>query len=160
MLILDNLYFYLFLWFKRKDKILKASMASERVSYLIGIVLEIWLITITRLIEFTLNQSFKSRIPIMFYIISSLFFIWLIDYIYIKKNRYNKIMKEKRFISEKIGIAISITFSFLSLIIPMIVFILLSFLNWIPRSRANPIAWRYKLSRHSSPSFDNLSRRR
>ena len=129
MLILDNLYFYLFLWFKRKDKILKASMASERVSYLIGIVLEIWLITITRLIEFTLNQSFKSRIPIMFYIISSLFFIWLIDYIYIKKNRYNKIMKEKRFISEKIGIAISITFSFLSLIIPMIVFILLSFLN-------------------------------
>jgi len=126
MLILDNLYFYLFLWFSKKKKIFKSSLPSERVSYLIGIILEIWLITITRLAEFIINKSFSSRVPILFYIISSLFFMWIIDYIYIKRDRYSKIIKEKRLISAKIGITISITFSFLSLLIPMITFILLS----------------------------------
>lgn len=125
MLIIDNLYYYLFIWFKKRQRIFKNSDPGERVSYGIGIILEIWLITICRLIEYYFTNSFKSEIPNLFYVISGLLFMWLINYIYVKKQRHEKILKTKKPFSEKTGITLSIIFLFLSLIIPMVIFVVL-----------------------------------
>ncbi len=78
---IDNLYYYLFIWFKKRQRIFKNSDPGERVSYSIGIILEIWLITFASTIEFLFTKSFISNIPVLFYVISGLFFMWLMDYI-------------------------------------------------------------------------------
>jgi len=122
---IDNLYYYLFIWFKKRQRIFKNSDPGERVSYSIGIILVIWLITFASTIEFLFTKSFISNIPVLFYVISGLFFMWLMDYIYVKKNRYEKILKTKKPFSEKAGVTLSIIFLFISLIVPMVIFIVL-----------------------------------
>jgi len=47
------------------------------------------------------------------------------SYIYVKKNRYEKILKTKKPFSEKAGVTLSIIFLFISLIVPMVIFIVL-----------------------------------
>lgn len=122
---IDNLYYYLFIWFKKRQRIFKNSDPGERVSYGIGIILEIWLFTFASTIEFLFKKSFNLKIPIIFYVMSGLFFMWLIDYIYVKKNRLEKILKTKKPFSEKTGITLSIIFLFISLIVPMVIFVIL-----------------------------------
>ncbi len=125
MIFVDNYYYYLFVWFKQRQKKFKNSEPGERVSYGIGLIIEIWIYTLITTIEFVITKTVDSSISILFYVISGLFFMWLINYIYIKKGRLDVVIKKKKPFSDKTGILISIIFSFLSIIIPLVLFWLL-----------------------------------
>lgn len=122
MIFIDNYYYYLFVWFKQRQKKFKNSEPNERVSYGIGLIIEIWIYTLITTTEFIITKTVESSIPILFYVISGLFFMWLINYIYIKKGRLDVVMKKKKPFSDKTGILLSIVFSFLSTMVPLILF--------------------------------------
>ncbi|MEI6821287.1 MAG: hypothetical protein WCL51_05095 [Bacteroidota bacterium] len=129
MIILDFLFYYLVLFTKNIDRrTVKTVSYPEHVSYLLGILLLIWLMTINGVIEFFLFNTFISKVPGLIFIILALLFMALLRYIYIKKGRFNRIMEksEPRFkVSDKTGIIISVSFFFSSVAIFMLTAVIL-----------------------------------
>ena len=129
MIILDFLFYYLVLFTKNIDRrTIKTVSYPEHVSYLLGILLLIWLMTINGVIEFFLFNTLISKVPGPIFIILALLFMALLRYIYIKKRRFNRIMEksEPRFkVSDKTGIIISVSFFFSSVAIFMLTAVIL-----------------------------------
>jgi hypothetical protein len=124
MYLIDNLYYYLFVWFKKRQKKFKNSDPSERVSYGIGILIEIWFYTFILIIDHFIIKNLQSSIPIWFYILSGIFFMWLIDYIYTKKERLVIVLKMKKLFPDNLGIILSLSFSVLTTILPLLLIII------------------------------------
>lgn len=125
MNFIDNYYYYLFVWFNKRQKKFVSSEPRERVSYGIGLVIEMWIYTLITTIELIITKNVKSSVPLLFYVFSGLFFMWFINFIYVKKGRLELILKKKKPFSDNTGILLSIIFSFLSTIIPLILFVFL-----------------------------------
>ena len=128
MKILDFLFFFLVKWFEKRQQKFRRIDPIERTSYGLGIATMLWIMCIDTVIEYYLFDSFKSIIPNFIFVFAGLLFMWFYKYIYINKERFKRILetREQGFgVSEKTGIAISITFVFLSLLIPMAIAVLL-----------------------------------
>ena len=128
MVIFDFLYYYLMLWFNKRRKHFKKLIPYERVSYGMGIIVILWILCVDHIIEYFVFDKLVSIIPKFIFVIVALALIWLFDYIYVKRKRYEYIVLpryHKSNISEKIGIRISISTVILSLLIPMAVAILI-----------------------------------
>jgi len=128
MLIFDFLYYYLMLWFNKRQKHFKTMIPYERVSYGLGIMMLLWILCIDHIVEFFVFDNFKSIIPIYIYILIAITLMWVFDYIYIKRRRYQRIVipkYQKRNLPDKTGIIISISVVILSLLIPMALAVLI-----------------------------------
>ncbi|MFN5628173.1 MAG: hypothetical protein ACK48W_02700 [Bacteroidota bacterium] len=128
MKIIDFLFFYLVRWFEKRQQKFKRIDPIEKTVYGLGIASVLWILCIDMIIEFYVLKTFSSVIPNFIFVIVALLFMWLYKYIYITKERYKQILErhETGFgVLEKTGIAISISFVFLSLLIPMALAVLL-----------------------------------
>jgi hypothetical protein len=128
MTIFDFLYYYLMLWFNKRQKHFKKMIPYERVSYGLGIMVIVWILCIDHIVEYFIFDSSRSIIPNFIFVIIALALMWLFDYIYVKKKRYENIVLPRYHesnISEKIGILISISTVILSFLIPMAVAVLI-----------------------------------
>lgn len=118
MRIIDFLVFYYTLYFDRNKKLHSWSTPLQRANYAVGIVLEIWLMILGEVFEFVAKRNDSvSYTTGMLFILSILFFMYILDYIYDKKGRYLHITSSqyKKFkVSNSTGIIISIVFLFFS----------------------------------------------
>jgi hypothetical protein len=124
MIVLDFLFYYLTYWFdKNKDK-LNWSTAIERSAYVVGLMTMGLLYSINECFELLKIKSPQFHIPWFVYLICALAVIKLYDYIYITRNRYQRITTEipnKIHISDDTGAMICITIAALLILSPFII---------------------------------------
>ncbi len=130
MRFIDFLVFHYALYFDKNKKLLSWSSPLQRANYVVGIVLEIWLLIFAEVFEFVSKRNDSIGYPLgIAFIISILVIMYLLDYIYDKKGRYAYINSSdyKKFgVSNDTGITISILILLFS---PMIFFALMILFN-------------------------------
>jgi len=128
MIVLDFLFYYLTYWFdKNKDK-LSWSTPIQRSTYAIGLMTMGVLYSINECFELGKDKSLQIHIPWFVYLICTLAVMKLYDYIYITKNRYERITTEipaKMKISDDTGAIICMAVVALLILSPFIVTIIL-----------------------------------
>ena len=132
MIIFDFLYYYLMIWFNNRQVLFKKTFPSERVSYGLGIMAFLWFECIDIIVEFIIFRSFVSVIPLYVSVLIAIMFMWLFDYIYIKKKRYEKIVVpeyQNRSLKANTGIIISMLVIFMSLFVTLAATFLLHLVN-------------------------------
>lgn len=132
MIVTDFLFYYLVIWFRRRQQKFRRIDPIEKTTYGLGLITIFWIICLDMIIEYFVFRSFKSIIPNYIFVIIALFFMWLFKYIYVVKGRYNRLLethKQGFNVSENTGIRLSIIFVFLSLLIPMMIAVLLHKMN-------------------------------
>ncbi len=132
MILFDFLFYYLTMWFSTA-KTKQPSTPSERASYIFGISILLYIMGAYSLIEYFLTKSLKSHIYTWICCIIGLGLIQLLQYIYIKRGRYelikNREVQHKRFkISDKNGMVLSIIFGASGLLFVVLSVLLIHFL--------------------------------
>jgi hypothetical protein len=115
MKVIDFLYYYQVLWFKKRGKVLDP---IARPAYALGICSLFWMMAIDGIIEYILFNSFNARIPKFVFVIVGIVIVYLLEYVYVKKKRYYLILEKddpKFNVSDKSGMIISISFIIFSL---------------------------------------------
>jgi Ca2+/Na+ antiporter len=123
MILIDFLYYYLTIWFSTSKRENRIRTPKERTAYTLGVISTICLIFIGKNIEFICTGYFnKQIIPTYFYIVIGFALIYVYQYIYINRDRYAEISRNKPFskyqISDKKGIFLSLLFCVLCFLIP------------------------------------------
>ena len=125
MKIIDFLYYYLVMWFKKRGKVIDP---IARPAFALGICSLLWFMTIDGIIEYVLFNTFKTRIPKIIPVILGIAIIYFLEYIYVKRKRYYLILERddpKFNVSDKSGMIISIIFVLFSLAFLMLTAIIL-----------------------------------
>lgn len=127
MIIFDFLIYYLTYWFEQNRDKLKWSTPLQRASYAIGLASTCVLLGLTELYQFViLKEEFAKGLTKFFFVFFGLGGMQLLDFIYNSKGRYSFITSQnfKKFdnINRNFGITISIVFLFISVLIPLLVF--------------------------------------
>ena len=130
MKTLDFLFYFLVRWLQKIDRrTTKTVSYPERVSYILAMCFLCWLMTIDAILEYLLfNGTFVTKVPLPLFIILAMIVIYLLKYIYIKKERYNHILgkSDPKFnMSYKLGITISLLFFFFTFAVFMLLVIIL-----------------------------------
>ena len=124
MIVLDFLFYYMTYWFdKNKDK-LSWSTPIQRSTYAIGLMTMGLLYSINECFELGKNKSLQFHIPWFVYLICALAVMKLYDYIYITKDRYQRItavIPKKFKISDDTGAMICIAIVALLIFSPFII---------------------------------------
>ena len=124
MIILDFLFYYLTYWFEKNRDKLSWSTPIQRSTYAIGLMTMGLLYSINEFLELGRIKSFQFHIPWFVYIIGALAVIKLYDYIYITRDRYQKVATEipKRFnISDDTGAVICMAIVAIFILSPFII---------------------------------------
>lgn len=124
MIILDYLFFYLTYWFNKNSNKLKWSTPTERSSYVIGIATTTFLVSIAEILAFTVYKNSKFPVPDFTFVGLALAIMYLYDYIYIKKDRYNSIRSNNNFAPENYsrGVIISWVIVVICIALPALIF--------------------------------------
>ena len=102
MIVLDSLFYYLVYWFDKNKEKLSWGTPLQRSAYLMGIMTMGILYSINEYLNSIKPTVKQFDIPLVVYTILALFVMWLYQYIYITKNRY-QLIKQK--IPEKLGVS-------------------------------------------------------
>lgn len=118
MRILDFIIYYTTIYFTQNSRLLSWSTALERACYATSIMMIFWAMAVRGAIDrfITHNSDDTSMIPSVIIGIGA---DLLLEYLYIKKERYELIVSEKKFrLEDKKGIAIVLVTFILSFISP------------------------------------------
>jgi len=121
MRVLDFLFYYLAIWFTQNKQKLTWSTPFERATYALTILTIFWIFTFWQLIEFFLIKDEYYTIPKIPLFIAGICLLFLYQYIYINKNRYEIITSPnyRQFkTKDRKGILIVILFALFSAILP------------------------------------------
>ena len=124
MIVLDFLFYFLTYWFDKNKDNQSWSTPIQRSTYTIGLMTMGLLYSINECFESGKNKSLQFHIPWFVYLICALAVMKLYDYIYITKNRYQRINKEipKKFgISDDTGAMICMAIVALLILSPFII---------------------------------------
>ena len=124
MIVLDFLFYFLTYWFDKNKDNQSWSTPIQRSTYAIGLMTMGLLYSINECFESGKNKSLQFHIPWFVYLICALAVMKLYDYIYITKNRYQRINKEipKKFgISDDTGAMICVAIVALLILSPFII---------------------------------------
>ena len=128
MIILDFPIFYLTLWFSSHKEQLKWSTPIERAIYAMGLVTLLWTISILEIVHiFIIKDVNQFRVPLIPAVLIGLLAMFIYQYIYISKKRYQFILSSKHKsldISSNTGKAISIIFVLFSFVLPYAIFMI------------------------------------
>ncbi len=120
MKAVDFLFYYLARLIEITDRRKKKTVPyPDQVSYAIAISSAVWIVVFDGIIEYYLFDSFVSRVPLIVYLSLTLFEYFWLRRIYIKKGRYQMLLKmdDPKFgVSDKVGITIATVVFFLPLV--------------------------------------------
>jgi len=121
-MILDFLFYYLTYWFeKNKDK-LSWSTPLQRSSYAIGLATIALIFSVTQILGFTIYKNNDFHFPKLLFVLLGLGIMWLYDYVYIKRDRYQQIYsKYNNTINKGAGIIIAFALIAIFILSPFIV---------------------------------------
>jgi hypothetical protein len=103
---------------------LKWSSSIERASYVIGLATTTFLAAVAEILAFTFYKNSNFPIPKIIFLGVGLGVMYLYDYIYIKKERYNSIIANNNFDSKdyKNGVIISWVTIVVCVFLPFIIY--------------------------------------
>ncbi len=129
MIVFDFVFYYLTYWFTKNKEKLSWSTPPERTAYAMGLMVVDIVFSISILFEHY-NLSIQFSISKLYFLIIGLAVMQFFQFIYIKRNRYEKISKkipEYFSISDDTGANISIAIASLLIMSPFIILIIFSF---------------------------------
>lgn len=127
MIILDFLVYYLTCWFEKNKKKLVWSTPLQRAIYAIMLAEASLSILLEICLENTVWKDSGFKIPNLVYIFLAVGFNYLLEYIYIKRQRYERVASKRFQLDMKLGMTIAlvaIIFSIGGWIFPMIFIVL------------------------------------
>jgi hypothetical protein len=129
-MILDFFIYYVTFWFERNKNKLVRSTPIQRCCYMVGIATLTFFWTIEQILHFTLLKDLNYQVPKILLILLAVGFMYLYQFIYIKKKRYEAIEPSKfrllKNISEGNRAVISLVFVAISILSPMFIFMFFS----------------------------------
>lgn len=121
MKVLDFLFYYLARLIEITDRRKKKTVSyPDQVSYAISISTAVWIVVFDGIVEYYMFGSFVSKIPLIVFLSFTIFQYFLLRRIYIKKGRYEKLLKmnDPKFgVTDKVGITIAMVVFFLPLVV-------------------------------------------
>jgi hypothetical protein len=119
MILLDFLFYYLSLYFTKRTQSVTWSTPKQRAAYALGLISTSWLMSIhvTLYVLNIINYNISY-----IYVIASLLLIWLYNYVYITKERYEGI--DPPSINDGLGIGIAWFILLFSFSLPFAILIL------------------------------------
>ena len=129
MVILDFLFYYLTYWFNKRKNLLSWSSAKQRSSYAIGLASMAALFALAELLAFTVFRGIDFHLIKFLFLFLGLALMYIYDFIYIKKGRYESINASIRFksfrkLSEENRSKIAVFIIVLCFLFPFLIFIL------------------------------------
>jgi hypothetical protein len=122
MIFLDFLIFNLAMFYEKRPKLLTWSTAIKRANYVAGIATIFWMISGYEIIEIFAFKANIISIKSLPYLIFGIGSMYLYDYVYQKKGRYEE-LKRKPYppfnIDAKVGAILAWSFVFVSYLIPV-----------------------------------------
>jgi hypothetical protein len=132
MIIIDFLVFYLTYWFEKNKKKLVWSTPLQRAIYAVTLAFAGLLVLIDTLLESTFWKDSGFKISKYIYILVAVGLGFLLDYVYIKRDRYVKVAAKGFKINTKVGVIISIVVIFFCIVGWLICYMLI-----VPPGSAN-----------------------
>lgn len=130
MVILDFLFYFLTYWFEENPQLLTWSTPMKRASYAMGLATMGYVFGFGQLIQYTIfkNQKQAFHFPDLLFIVLGLGSMQLYDYIYITRNRYERISSSNSSwlstIGKKKGVYISFVIIVFSAIVPFLMLVM------------------------------------
>lgn len=125
MIIIDFVFYFVVLFFKKNPQRLKWSTPIQITSYLVGTATLLYILALIELLKFTVMKWIDFGYITKFaFVITALLLMELYDYIYGKKKRYEKISDMKfTKIKYRTGFILSLIFIFGSFFLAALIFI-------------------------------------
>ena len=124
VIIIDFLIYHLTCWFEEHNQNLIWSTPVKRAVYTMGLATMGILFSIEQLMEFTVLRQTNFQLPKLLFILIGLGIMQLYDYIYIQRQRFEKIQFSKFNISKKNGIVVSLVVIIFFILIPFVIFMI------------------------------------
>src|SRR5476651_2380169 len=125
MMLPDFIFYFLTYYFDNNRQLLSWSSPLQRSTYVIGLATLGVLVAIEELLEFTVLKPSGFQVPKLAFILIGLGVIQLYDFVYIKRNRYERVvLYQGRFasISKSAGVTIVIACLVLCFLSPFFMF--------------------------------------
>ena len=126
MAVIDFLIYFLTYWFDENRQLLTWSTPLKRASYAIGLATMCFFYSIGELVEFTVYKTTDFQFSKIFFVLLGIGSMQLYEYIYITRNRYEKIISSNKFskISKKKGVGISMAILFTCVMMTFFMFMI------------------------------------